>query len=210
MLRFNSFRGFIARIRQTQLSVRLLTICWLALPWSVSQAAITYDWVETGGDGASGFIRFADTNIADPANFDVFFNPENVLQVHFQFANGVSTSSTGNFDESLTLQSDPELNDNVHEIVAFNGIIDPGWTWNLGISGGPASFVDATDTDIICFVAPCTIFNVSVSFLGGAEREISEGYWQLRAVPLPPAWLLMVACLAGMHWRRPATMRSFE
>ena len=108
-------------------------------------ADIFYDWVETGGTGGSGFLRLAETNINDPIQFDVFFTPDNVLEVRFTFGSGFSIIDAVNYDPAQTLQNDPDLNDGGHELIAVNGVIDPGWSFINGVTGGPAQFLDATN-----------------------------------------------------------------
>lgn len=181
-----------------QISVTAASLLLLFVS-SVAQADIYYDWVETSGLGGSGFMRLAETNITDPANFDVFFTPQNVLEIQFDFGRGLSTQSVANYDSGLSLQTDPELNDGSHELVAFNGVIDPGWVFLVDYSTDPAAYVDASDTDLICVVAPCSLFNVEVIFSDISGRDISRGHFELRPVPLPPAWFLAASAFIGLR-----------
>lgn len=180
--------------------IKLVLVPLLLIPVAV-HADIFYDWVETGGAGGNGFLRLSETNISDPENFDVFFTPQNVLEVQFTFGSGFSIESAVNFDPTQTLQTDPDLNDGGHELIAALGVIDPGWMFINRLTGGPDVFVDATNNPLNCVQAPCPLDDVQVLFESLSPNETSVGHFELRPVPLPPTLLLLGSALVGVGVR---------
>ena len=169
----------------------------MMIPVTGNAAEIFYDWVPDAGSGGSGFIRFADTNIADPENFEVRFDTDNVLEVSFIFDSGFDIEDAVDFAGASTLQDSSNLGDLLYE--ADNGIID-GWSFeyiNAVVILPQSNFVDVATTGLVCFTAPCPAFTADLEFIGHLASEFNQGSWQLRSavVPVPAALPLFLSGL---------------
>jgi hypothetical protein len=169
-----------------------LSFCFSAMSYA---GEIVYDWVPDAGSGGSGFIRFDDANIADPANFQVNFNSTNVIEVSFMFDTGFNIEDAVDFNGMTTLQT--YLDGLLYE--SSNGVID-GWSFNYTnavVFIPQTNFDGVTTTGQVCFVAPCPAFTADVGFIGDLAGESDAGSWQLRSVvPLPAALPLFVSGIA--------------
>jgi len=164
---------------------------------SVNAASVTYDWAGTDGFGE---ITFFDTNIADPENFSVAFDTENVANISYTFENGNNINDASNFDGTSTLQALDRLGNSM--FTATNGVIED-WTFKfisvVTFAPVPIEFFSSSSTgSVACVTAPCPVDTATITFWGNSPNEINSGNWNLQPVPLPAAAWLFIAGIAGV------------
>ncbi len=176
----------------------VFAIGFLSLPFNTTHADFTYNWIPERGSGGSGFFRISETNITDHANFEVLANQTNLLEVFFEFDNGLMIKNAVGFDPALTIQTDPQIVGH-NTLYANKGIISQAWTFsyrNRFQIIPQDEYENATATEIYCIVNPCPIIDADVRFIGPRLTEINRGTFKLQEVPLPAAISLMVPALA--------------